>query len=60
MKDCRSQQAGRYPLRFHEDGMRDRIKKIAESNKRSMNSELLYLVQRGLEAMYDQPSQRSA
>lgn len=42
-----SETADRFIVRFP-DGMRDHIKRLAESNKRSMNSEIIDLLERAL------------
>lgn len=43
--------AEKYIVRFKE-GMRDEIKRRAAENCRSMNAEIIYLVQRGMEACH--------
>lgn len=44
-----SRQADQYPLRMP-PGMRERIRQSAENNRRSMNSEIVHLVDRALAA----------
>lgn len=40
-----------FTLRFP-NGMRSKIKKIAGRNRRSMNSELIFLIERGMQATH--------
>ena len=40
----------RFILRFHDEGQRSEIKARAASNKRSMNAEILLLIEQGLAA----------
>lgn len=42
-----SAQADRFIVRFPE-GMRDRLKQQAKKNRRSMNDEVLFLIERGM------------
>lgn len=42
-------QSDQFTLRFPH-GMRDKIKKIAETNRRTTNAELIYLIERGINA----------
>ena len=46
-----SQSADRFILRFHSDGQRQALKDRAAQNKRSLNAELLYLIEKGVEAI---------
>lgn len=48
-----SQEAEKYIVRF-KDGMRDEIKRRAANNGRSMNSEIIHLLQRGMESSHAQ------
>lgn len=45
-----SHAADRFILRFHEDGLRDALKQRAAQNKRSLNAEILYLIEKGVQA----------
>lgn len=57
MKEKRypSERADRFMLRLP-DGLRDCVKDRAERNERSMNSELIYLIKKGIEKPNDQPT----
>jgi plasmid stability protein len=46
-----SQLADRFILRFHNDGQRRALKERAARNMRSLNAELLYLIEKGVEAV---------
>jgi hypothetical protein len=46
-----SQKAERFQLRMP-DGLRHRVKEIAEKNRRSMNAEIILMIER---AAFDQP-----
>jgi plasmid stability protein len=45
-----SQAADRFMLRFHDDGQRTALKQRAAQNKRSLNAEILYLIEKGVQA----------
>lgn len=45
-----AQQKDRYILRFHESGMRQALKARAALNRRTLNAEILYLIDAGLKA----------
>jgi predicted DNA-binding protein len=47
-----SRRSDQFTLRFP-DGMRERIKKIAESNRRTANAELIVLIEKGIAADVD-------
>lgn len=42
-----------FSLRFP-DGMRDQVKRAAERNRRSTNAELIFLIERGIQAGCDE------
>ena len=44
-----SQSADRFILRFHNNGQRDALKRRASKNKRSLNAEFLFLLEKGIE-----------
>lgn len=44
------QSAEKYILRFRDEGLRERIKALAASNHRSLNGQLLHLIEIGLRA----------
>jgi len=44
-----------FTLRFP-DGMRARVKKIAERNRRTTNAELIFLIERGISAVRGETS----
>jgi hypothetical protein len=44
-----SQSADRFIIRFHNNGQRDALKRRASKNKRSLNAELLFLLEKGIE-----------
>lgn len=46
-----SQSADRFILRFHNAGQRHALKERAARNMRSLNAELLYLIEKGIEAI---------
>lgn len=48
-----SQQADRFIVRLP-DGMRDKIKQQSASNHRSMNAEMVFLIERGMEVVHAQ------
>ena len=41
----------KFILRFHKDGQRDDLKIRAIRNRRTLNGELLYLIDRGMDAV---------
>lgn len=43
-----SQLADKFIIRFSEKGMRDKIRERAANNRRSMNSEILNLIEAGM------------
>lgn len=45
-----SDQADKFMLRLHNDGLRKQLKIRAIQNERTLNAEILYLIKRGLEA----------
>lgn len=45
-----SHAADRFILRFHNDGQRESLKQRANQNKRSLNAEILYLIECGINA----------
>lgn len=47
-----SRRSDQFTLRFP-DGMRERIKQIAESNRRTANAELIVLIEKGIAADVD-------
>lgn len=49
----------RFILRFPSEGQRDQIKAQAARNHRSMNAEVLYLIERGWEAVYGKQGSKS-
>jgi len=55
----RSNRPGResdqFTLRFP-DGMRNKVKKAASRNRRSMNSELIFLIENGMQLAYAKKS----
>lgn len=42
----------RFILRFHDDGQRSKHKARAASGKRTLNAELLFLIEKGEEVVY--------
>ena len=50
-----SEKADRFVLRMP-DGLRACVKDRAQQNERSMNSELIYLIKKGIEKPNDQPT----
>lgn len=48
------QSAEKYILRFRDEGLRERIKALAVSNHRSLNGQLLHLIEIGLRAEAEQ------
>lgn len=57
MKEKRypSEQADRFMFRMP-SGLRDCIKDRAARNERSMNSEIIFLIKKGMESTNDQPT----
>lgn len=52
MSNSPSRDSDQFVVRFP-DGMRDEIKVIAAQNRRSMNAELVYLIEQGKKAVYE-------
>lgn len=50
-----SERADRFMLRFP-DGLRDCVRDRADKNERSMNSEIIFLIKKGMESTSDQPT----
>jgi hypothetical protein len=48
LKKIPNDEKDRFILRFHDEGQRAAIKARAAANKRSMNSEILVLIEQGL------------
>lgn len=46
-----SHTADRFIVRFHSDGQRQALKQRAAENKRSLNAEILFLIEKGIEAV---------
>lgn len=42
----------RYILRFRDSQMREKLKQSGRDNGRTLNAELLFLIQKGVEAVY--------
>lgn len=41
--------ADKFLMRFHQDGLRKKLKVRAAQHERTLNAEILYLIKRGLE-----------
>lgn len=49
-KRASAQRGDRYIIRFTSDGQRDQIKEMADRNHRSLNGQLLHLIEVGLKS----------
>lgn len=54
-----SQESDKYLVRF-KDGMRSTIKSQAAQNNRTMNAEILTLLEKGMEVCYEEPEKYEA